>query len=271
MENKYTLVVTDIDGTLTDKDGIISDIDLQALRRIHQAGVAISLCTGRAACGCSQILNQLAIDGYHIFFDGALIANSSQNKAIYSQPVQEELILQVYQIAQANQLTLELFSPTQFFVNHYDPLADLHGQLMNFNPCLSDLKVICHQATIILGCLPTHVSEEKRILTLYSGIGENLRFSSTRHPACPDVRFINIIHKEVSKGKALDALMSHLGIQSESVMAIGDGPNDISLLSRAGLAIAMENAPGELKAEADYITADVEHNGIAKAINRFFG
>ena len=54
-------------------------------------------------------------------------------------------------------------------------------------------------------------------------------------------------------------------------MLIVDGDNDIPLLSRAGLAIAMGNASDELKALADYTTLDVDHNGLAAAIKRFLG
>ena len=53
------------------------------------------------------------------------------------------------------------------------------------------------------------------------------------------------------------------------IMAIGDGANDISLLSSVGLAIAMGNAPDEVKAVADYVTLDVDHSGVAAAINKF--
>ena len=53
------------------------------------------------------------------------------------------------------------------------------------------------------------------------------------------------------------------------IIAIGDGANDISLLSSVGQAIAMGNAPDEVKAVADYITLDVDHNGVAAAINKF--
>ena len=52
-------------------------------------------------------------------------------------------------------------------------------------------------------------------------------------------------------------------------MAVGDGLNDIALLSKAGLAIAMDNAPDEVKAIADYTTIDVSHNGLAAAIDKF--
>jgi len=78
-----------------------------------------------------------------------------------------------------------------------------------------------------------------------------------------------VVAPEVSKGRALEALSLHLGISLSEVMAVGDGTNDITLLSRAGLAVAMDNAPDEVKAVADYITLDVDQNGLAAAIERF--
>jgi len=74
----------------------------------------------------------------------------------------------------------------------------------------------------------------------------------------------------VSKGRALEQLAAYLGVLLEETVAIGDGPNDISLLKTAGLGIAMGNAPLEVKRVARYITADVDHGGVAKAIAQFF-
>ena len=86
---------------------------------------------------------------------------------------------------------------------------------------------------------------------------------------CGLIDFINIIDPEVSKGKALMALASFLGMKMGEVIAIGDGLNDISLLEAAGLAVAMGNAPAEVRQVADYITLDVDHSGVAAAIGRF--
>ena len=60
-----------------------------------------------------------------------------------------------------------------------------------------------------------------------------------------------------------------MGIPLDEVVAVGDGTNDISLLSSAGLAIAMGNAPDEVKKVADHVTLDVDHSGLAAAINKF--
>jgi len=60
-----------------------------------------------------------------------------------------------------------------------------------------------------------------------------------------------------------------LGVSLEEVRAIGDGTNAIPLLTSAGLAVAMGNAPNELKAIAGYVTLDIDHAGLAAAINQF--
>jgi hydroxymethylpyrimidine pyrophosphatase-like HAD family hydrolase len=83
----------------------------------------------------------------------------------------------------------------------------------------------------------------------------------------PDLKALQDIHQQ---GSGLAALISYLKLQRENVVAIGDGANDVSLLSGAGLAIAMDNAPVELKSVSDFVTTDVENNGVARAIKRFF-
>ena len=77
------------------------------------------------------------------------------------------------------------------------------------------------------------------------------------------------IVRGVSKGKALRALTAHLGLSESEVMAIGDGNNDLSLISSVGLGVAMANATPELKAAARHVTLSVEESGVAAAVRRF--
>ena len=96
-----------------------------------------------------------------------------------------------------------------------------------------------------------------------------LQFTRTVTPVVPGLSFINITAPEVAKGKALQALASCLDIRTDEIMAVGDGTNDIPLHSAAGLGVAMQNAPDELKSVADYITADIEQSGVAQAVQKF--
>ena len=60
--------------------------------------------------------------------------------------------------------------------------------------------------------------------------------------------------------------MQRLGFSKEDTIAFGDGPNDLDMLSFAGIGVAMGNARDTVKANADFITRDVEQDGIAYAL-----
>jgi Cof subfamily protein (haloacid dehalogenase superfamily) len=271
MQNKYKLLVSDIDGTITDGNGVISDVDFKAVRDLQQAGITLSLCTGRAARGCQKVLERLSPDGFHIFFDGALVCNADQSVVIYARPITKDLLMEICDIAHSYGMTLELFSKAQFFVECESPLAKVHSELMNFNCTATNFTTLYNRESIIMGCLVIPAVEEKKFKLLFSKFEKNLKvkFSWAMNPAQPNIRFANIIMNDVSKGKALEALCSHMGLKIEETAAIGDGVNDISLLSAAGLALAMQNAPPELKAVADYVTGDIEHHGFAQAVRKF--
>ena len=266
----YKLLVLDIDGTLLDKNGAISAEDRDALARVGDLGLPVSLATGRVATACSEVISQLSLDSYHIFFDGALVSAPDHGKEIYVQPIDKMVVKQAVEFAQLNGINLDFYSADQYFVGRETWASDIRRDFYHTPPAVVDIGKLWQQERIIKGALTLRSPEEKtKAELLYLQFKDSLSFSLTKTPAYPEVDFINVLAPGVSKGRALSALASHLGISLTEIMAIGDGPNDISLLSSAGLAVAMGGAPDELKAVADYITLDVDHNGLAAAINKF--
>ena len=81
--------------------------------------------------------------------------------------------------------------------------------------------------------------------------------------------FLEITPLMVDKGTALMWLADSLGIRREQVMACGDGYNDITMISEAGLGVAMENAQEPAKNAADFVTLSNDDNGVAAAIKKF--
>ena len=73
----------------------------------------------------------------------------------------------------------------------------------------------------------------------------------------------------VTKGSALLALAKHLGLARSQLMAMGDSGNDLAMLQAAGLGVAMGNATEEVKAAADAVSADNNHDGVAVAIEKY--
>ena len=270
MNNLYKLLVVDVDGTLVGKEGTISAEDWEALAKARASGVQVALSTGRVAQACLGIINRLDLDTSHIFFDGALVSNHNQADEVYVQPLNRVMVRQSVEFARLYDLYLELYSTTHYFVEQETWATDIHRQFFGIQPTVVDFTEIWEKERIIKGELLTSSPQEAaRAKSFYRQLNGRLRFSWAKSPAYPGIDFINVVDPQVSKGRALEALVRHLGISMDEVIAIGDGVNDISLLSAAGLAIAMHNAPSEVKAVADYITLDVEHSGLAAAVNRF--
>jgi len=267
---KYKLLVVDIDGTLVGRDGSISAEDREALAKARELGIAVSLSTGRVTRACQSIIERLSLDGYHIFFDGALVSNPNQSQEVYVQPLDKLIVQEAVEFSRSNDIYLELYSATHYFVERETWGTDIHRQFFALEPVMIDLTKVTNQERIIKVELMTSTPEEvAKARSFHLHFHDRLHFSMARSPAYPGVEFINVVDLGVSKGKALEALASHLGIPLTEVMAIGDGTNDIPLLSSVGLAVAMDNAPDEVKAVAHYITLDVDHNGLAAAVNKF--
>ena len=266
----YKLLVLDIDGTLVDKNGVISAEDRNALAKVSDLGLPVALSTGRVATACSEIISQLSLDSCHIFFDGALISDPNRGEEIYVQPIEKMLVNLAVEFAHLNGINLEFYSVDHYFVGRETWASDIRRDFYHTPPAVVDISKLWQQERIIKGVLTLRSPQEKaRAELLYLRFKDSLSFSLTKTPAFPKVDFINVLAPGVSKGRALSALASHLGISLTEIMAIGDGPNDISLLSLAGLAVAMGGASDELKAVADYVTLDVDHNGLAEAIKKF--
>jgi hypothetical protein len=270
LNHPYKLLVSDIDGTLVSGSGSVSALDREALARARNLGIQVSLSTGRGIKASLSIIDQLSLGSYHTFFDGALVSSPSQNEEAYVQPISPVTVSQMVELAHRHNLDLELYSASHYFAERETWSTNAHREFFGIEPTLVDFTKLWELERIIKGGLvttnPQEADRAKEFCTLFD---TRLHFSWARTPAYPGVTFINILAPEVSKGRALEALASHLGIAVTEVIAVGDGSNDISLLTAAGLAIAMADAPDEVKAVADYVTLDVDHSGLAAAIERF--
>lgn len=268
----YKLLVVDVDGTIVDGKGAISDADEKALAGIMAAGIMVSLSTGRVIKACQKILERLSLDGHHIFFDGALVSDPSQNEEIYCRPIESGLVKQAVKFARANDIYLELYSEEQFFAERQNWSDDVHYKFFGVAPTITDFNGIWQRERVIKAEMVVRDSEERRKSDLFQAeFNGRLHFSIARSPAFPQIDFINIINSGVSKGEALKRLATFMGISKKEIIAIGDGLNDIPLLEAAGMAVAMGNAFPEVKQVADYITLDVKQSGVAVAVERFLG
>ncbi len=265
----FRLLVVDIDGTLLNRYGAIAAADREALSRAAAAGIAVSLSTGRVVDACRNIFGDLALKGYHTFFDGALVADPHSGEEVYVQPVLPEVVREISDFVRGRDMMLDLYSSTHFFAERENWSVEVRRSLFGLEATIGSIDGLWQRERIIKAAVIVRTPEERAGFEVFSShFGDRLSYSWTKNDAFPDADFINVIAPEASKGRALRELAAFLGVPLDQVAAIGNGDNDRSLLEAAGLGIAMGNASEELKAAADLVVADIEGNGVAAAVAR---
>lgn len=270
MRQTYKLLVVDIDGTLLNSRGIISTEDTEAIGRAEKAGVRVVLSTGRAAMASAWVLDHLHLNGYHIFFDGALVYDPVNRREAYAESIDGELVRQAIDFAHQHHLHFDLYTSSRYYVEQESWAVDIRRKFFRIEPTFRNLDEVCRRERIIKGTVIIRTPAEKALAVEFQNqFRGKLIFSWTTTPAYPDVDFINVVSPNVSKGKALEELCTLLEVPLSQVVAIGDGVNDVSLLKTVGLAVAMGNCVDELKSVAHIVTHDVDHSGVAEVIRRF--
>lgn len=266
----YKLLVLDIDGTIIGKNGTVSAADKKALKQAGEAGVTISLCTGRALQGCRKLLQELALDGYHTVHDGAQILNPDTGDLLFIDSIKPDMIKQLLLWTRPREMDIELYSATAYYSERENWTTRAHRDYFDIIPVITKYDSILKKETIIkMQTVVKNREEAEKVADLQKEFSGCFCFSPVKSPSFPDVDFVNILSPEVSKGKAIGKLAAHLVVKQGEIIAIGDGLNDISLITAAGLGIAMGTAPDELKKKASFITASVEDNGVAEAVKKF--
>jgi Cof subfamily protein (haloacid dehalogenase superfamily) len=266
----YKLLVVDIDGTLLNSRGTISPEDADAIAQARKSGVIFALSTGRAAIASCWVLEELHLDGHHIFFDGALVYDPITEHEAYAEPIDGKLAQEAVDFARQAKIHFDLYTSNRYYIEHDSWAVDIRRNFFRIEPTFRNLDDVCRQERIIKGTVIVRTPEEKSLAREFQEkFCGRLSFSWTMTPAYPEVNFINVVSPKVSKGKALEALCNLYKVELSQVMAIGDGVNDVSLLKKVGLAVAMGNCVDELKSVASVVTQDVDHSGVAEAVKRF--
>ncbi len=258
----YKLIAMDLDGTLTNSEKKISKRTYEVLMEAQERGIRLALASGRTDIGVSRLADELKLDAYGGFvlsFNGARIIDWRTRQALRAIPVPEKRLGAIYAVSREYDLPLLAHEGDHLIVEQPDhPYIILEAKI-NQMP----IKKIDSYAEYVR--FPIYkfiaVGEGERLARLEPLVQKRLE------PECEVYRstpfFLEIVGAGANKGEAVSFLAEHLGISLGQVIAFGDGYNDITMLSAAGLGVAMENAEKEVKEAADCVTASNDEDGIA--------
>lgn len=251
----------DIDGTLVSFE--THEIPLsavEALTRAKQRGARIFIATGRTMININNINPILhLVDGY-VTLNGARCIVGE--KEICSYPMPKASVERAIEVCR--RLDKSCVVVTKDHLAVYNPKAIVYriffGQLrlhwLDNEPFA--LRLLSEEPILQLTPFITE-EEEHRLLTPLEGC-----VSGRWHDD-----FTDLTSEKADKGLGLLAVARYLGLDPRFTMAFGDGGNDIPMVRRAGIGVAMGNGREDLKAVADYVTTDVDHDGISVALRHF--
>jgi hypothetical protein len=279
------LLALDLDGTLLNSRGQLSDGNRGAIQQARQSGVRVALVTGRRFRDARPIALELGLDVPVIAHNGALTKHARTLETVAVMPLPlaaARHALQVGREAGADPLISDDHEGPGILV--YDHLSGDNRALLQYVAWARRVHADGSQNAVrkvasledYLDHEPVHLAfsggcaamtELER--ALHQALGKTVKVFCTAYPK-KDFALLDIVHPEASKGAGVAAAAAELGLAREGVMAIGDNLNDLEMLLYAGTAIVMENAePALRKLEGLNVTASNDADGVAVAIERF--
>ena len=269
---EYQLLAMDMDGTVLNSEKIITPRTDKAIRAALQAGKQVLFATGRCPGEVRGHLAAYPEMRYLLALSGALVLDVRTGQALADVTLSRELTGQVMELVSGVDAMLTLFAGEDVYVEHRhrgrmdyfgcECFARLYEQCAVWVDSIPrvlqgalggkvhKLNIFCHtqqdweQVHRLLSPLP---------VTMARGIPNNYEVSPLG----------------VDKGAGLEMLCRAAGIPVEQAIAVGDEGNDAAMLRAAGLGVAMGNAPEHIRALADAVTADCDHDGVAQVIETY--
>ncbi|QAA34595.1 Cof-type HAD-IIB family hydrolase [Clostridium manihotivorum] len=272
----YKLVCIDMDGTLLNNKKKISSYNKEMLQKAHDKGVHIVITTGRIFNNALHYSNLLGVKSPVIATNGAIIREKDKGVVIYKNALSTETCLRLLELSQKSGVKMHFYTTDRIFAS-----SRLHGvalKLFMSLPLPKDLRlkiryvgkkeeweeVFNHHKDEFVKCIVFSPSRStlknfRKELAAFDDISITSSGSNN----------VEILNKDVSKGKAVEVLANYYGISRDEIMCIGDNENDIPMIKYAGLGVAVSNGIKELKDVADYITDTNDRDGVGKAIEKF--
>ena len=267
MKMQYRLIVSDFDGTLRRTEGGISEGNVRAISEYVEAGGVFALCTGRMVSSIRPYAKQLGLKGLLAAYQGAIIEDIGSGKTVRDMRIPCNRAAEVCRRLESGNYHIHVYDGDVFYSNMEDELLRGYVHTCGVQPVIAphisetvERKGICPHKILVM-CPPENRAEAYSFAT--EAFGKDLYVTTSSE------FLVEIVVKGSDKGGALEYLAEHYGIPLSQSVAIGDNINDLPMIQKAGLGVAVENAEKALKDAAGFITRNCDEDGVAYVIRKF--
>jgi Cof subfamily protein (haloacid dehalogenase superfamily) len=280
------LLALDLDGTLLNSRGLISEENKRAIRLAEDKGVLVTIATGRRFRDARPVAIEIGFNAPIVTHNGALLKFAESLETVSFSLISTETVKEILHVGKhfggdalvsadpkgKGKMFYDKVSQNNIPLQKYILWAKrLHGDeaeeslhhVARLEDVLDETEVIHISFSgdcDLMADLQRHLEEKlKDSANILATIYPHLNFT-----------LLDVLPPEASKAAGLQRLASLHGFSSDQVMVVGDNFNDLEMLEYAGTAVVMGNAAPELKAREEFFTTlSNDENGVALAIERF--
>lgn len=264
------MAVFDMDGTLLNKDNVISIQNLAALKYLRDNNVLVIIATGRPEQLLKPYFHILGKDNYYIMYNGSVVKNIKQNDYIVKDIITKEEVLEILNISDKNNTInlsyaeVGIYSKPNYRVDFFkETQAHLpKEQRTNFITGTTNQSIASNNEiykVLLIENDPDKYELLKDTYTHIKGISQVRSHTG----------YLDLVPKLSSKGNAVKALANKFNITNDEIVVFGDQDNDLSMFEYAKYSVAMGNAIKTVKEKATFVTFSNNKNGVAYAVDKY--
>lgn len=287
----YKLMAIDLDGTLLNSTGEVSEGTKLALQNARAQGTEVVLASGRPISSTKTLALELGVDNFLISGNGSVVYDIKNDEIIYNKFLSKEQVLKIVKLCEENSFYYNIYTEDEVIAKslNYNVLfyhkenikkpeeKRTHINIVEDIPRYIEesdnenfLKItVCDESKIIFDRIMKKLKEIENIDILEVEYMSRKKIKEGTDDVNIQYFYTEVTNTNVNKWSAIQFLMERLNIQKEEIVAIGDNLNDKEMIENAGLGVVMGNSNPKMKEIANVIVADNDSEGVMDAINQF--
>ena len=287
----YKLVAIDLDGTMLDSFGQVTENTKKVIQKTIEKGTDVIIASGRPIDSIKTIAKEIGSNKYFIAGNGALIYDIQKDEVLYKKYMNKQKVLEIIKICEENSISYNVYTEKTILATalkynvlyyykenlkkqedkrtHINIVENMYEYIQKM-PEEKFLKItICDDSKAIFQSIIRKLEKISDIEILDVSHMSRKVIEQGTESIPIEYYYTEISSKDVDKWFAIEFLMDKLHIKKEEVITIGDNINDKKMIEQAGLGIIMGQSMPQLKEIADYVTTSNTEEGVAKALEKF--
>lgn len=284
----YKLITVDLDGTLLNKYGEVTEYSKNIIKRLTEQGILVVLASGRISESVLTIAKEIGANKYYISGNGSVLYDMQKEEIIYEKYLSKEKVLELVELCEKNSIYYNIYTESSViakslnynvaFYNYENTkkssdkkteiniVDDVYKYVKDLNTNKFLKMTICDENKIVFASILRKIKNIQDIDVLEVSHMSKKKIKMGTKEISVGYFYTEISSKNVDKWYAIEEIMKKEKINKDEVISFGDNNNDILMIKNAGLGIAMGHSNEQVKKVAKFVTKTNDEDGVAEAL-----